>query len=300
MKFMMKPTAIAIALSALLAGGSALAAIQATEPSLSIQGAKPSIPRIAALGELREGQTLKIDTNNPEYYQYLDSDGDFDASLATLEWFIVEPGDNGLPGIGSGFPGNGDGTFTIPNDGSAVGKQIGFIITPTSDTGIPSVNVPIYVPDVTKVGGQEPDGSENTEHGTDNPEVIDNGNDGKVDPESNNYNVRILNEEGQDILAGDLTPMVNSIYTVQILGATNSVDYTEQFKHSIKWKLQDSETGDVVAVMPLSGSENLQFKTQETNNNAQAQQATHQSEQGMEIIVEFDNDMGSPANQQGE
>lgn len=297
MTFMTKPSVIAIALAGLFAGTSAWAAVQSTNPSLSIHGEKPSIPRIAAMGELKEGKTLTIPADKPEFYQYLDSDGDLDTSRATIEWFIVEPGDTGLPGVGTGMAGNGDGSFTIPLDGSALNKQIGFIITPTSGTGIPDTNAPIYVPDVTKVGGQNPDGTEGGEHGTDNPEVIDNGGDGLVDPGSDNYVVRILNDAGEDILAAGITPMVNSTYTAQIVGATNDVDYTEHFKKSIKWKLQDSETGTLTGVLPVEGSENVRFKTQETNATAQAQQQTHQSEQGMEIVVEFDNDITSPANQ---
>ncbi len=93
-----------------------------------------------------------------------------------------------------------------------------------------------------------------------------------------------------------MNPKVNTVYTAEIRGATNGVDYTEAFKKSIKWKLAENG-GTATVVEPVAGSENKQFKTQITNLEAQVQHSIHMSEQGLEILVEFDNDPNAAANQ---
>lgn len=307
MKFTSKPGVIALALAGILASGSVWAVLQSSEPTLSIKGAKPYIEHIQVSGKLIEGRDVFIFADSGNDYSFIDTDGDdsdvgADISLQTIEWFIIEPGTTSLPAAGSGFKGKSSKSyaiFAIPNDGSALNKRIGFRITPTTSIGDPDRNTPIEVLDISKVGGQNPDGTEGGDHGLPNVGglgLYDEHEDGLVDPNSSNYIIRLLNDANEDILAAGLNPQVNTVYTVQIIGAFNSVNYTDFFKKSIQWKLAESG-GTAVDVEPVAGSENKQFKTQLNNSAAQARHSTHLSEQGMEIIVAFDNDPVAPANQ---
>lgn len=297
MKFTTKPSVVALVLAGMLASGSVWAAVQSTAPTLTIKGEKPYITRVGPAGLLKEGATLTIPKGNTNLYVFGDTDTDTDASIATVEWFIVEVGATALPAAGQGTMGSGaDASFTIPSDGSAFNKQVGFRITPTTSIGDPDTNNAIEVLDVSKLGGQEPDGTDGGDKGIDNPELVDGGEDGKVDAGSDKYIVSIINEVGEDILAAGVNPKVNTVYTAEIRGATNGVDYTEAFKKSIKWKLAENG-GTATVVEPVAGSENKQFKTQITNLEAQVQHSIHMSEQGLEILVEFDNDPNAAANQ---
>ncbi|MGL4859626.1 MAG: hypothetical protein ACRC5A_07820 [Enterobacteriaceae bacterium] len=259
------------------------AKIYTSEKTATIKGIAPYFNKVGAVGSLQEGETLEIlASGDKAQYQFIDEDGDTDNSSATITWFLLD-GDT----IVAGSEKTGS-QFTIPTDGSAVDKRVGFRITPLSSTGDPDRSRELTVMDVTKLGGQNPQGEPGGEDGKPNNSI--NGPGGVIRPGKNIvYEIQLLDKEGKNIISDNINPQVRNTYTAKIMRKDNGQDYTARYQSSLTWSLVESAASGEPTVTPLPAlNGQTQFITQTSNSNAKAKHSVNQSEQGLSIMVSFD------------
>lgn len=183
-KFALKPTVIAVMLGASLSHTVAYAGQRDVGGSQLIFGHAPYIAKIAAVGELYEGNTVSLMPNSGRVYLPIDVDldirerdeqtdtfpGDISLDGAALEWWLL-PADYApltLPKTANAedLIGEFAGAQLIPDQTTAevtlplgsAGKKLGFRVIPRSATGLPSVGKRLDVVDVAFIAGQDENG----------------------------------------------------------------------------------------------------------------------------------------------
>ncbi|SET01700.1 hypothetical protein [Thorsellia anophelis] len=183
-KFALMPTVIAVMLSASLSHTLAYAEPRAASDSLLIKGHAPYIAKIAAIGELYEGNTVSLMPKSGRLYLPIDEDldiraldeqtdtypGDLTLEGSSVEWWLL-PADYAAQTLPlSAEPENLVGEFAgaellatqttaeVVLPAGSAGKKLGFRVIPKSETGLPTVGRRLDVLDVAFVSGQDENG----------------------------------------------------------------------------------------------------------------------------------------------